>query len=253
MKIISWNVNGIRSAAKKGFFEWLEKEDPDIVCLQEIKIGEDKLTFEYLYPDNYEAYFNTAERPGYSGVAVFSKEKPVSLKKELGMQRFDSEGRMLQMEFHSFTLVNLYIPQGSRDKSNMGYKLKTYNNIHKYLGDRGTKNTIILGDFNVAHNEIDLARPKQNLNNTMFTFPERVQIDKLLAAGFIDSFRKFNSEGGNYSWWPYMYNARSKNIGWRIDYIFASSDLENKLKDAFILKDVVASDHCPIGIEIDLK
>lgn len=252
MKIISWNVNGIRAAIRYGFFEWFEKESPEILCIQEIKIGDDKLTFDLLYPAGYSAFFNSAIRPGYSGVAVFSKKKPRSVSKLLGMDRFESEGRILQLQFADFKLYNLYIPHGGRDKRNMNYKLAVYNILLDRLKKEGINKTILVGDFNVAHSEVDLARPKNNINNTMFTFPERVQINKLLDLGFIDSFRKFHKYGGFYSWWPYRRGLREKNIGWRIDYCFVSKDMEKKIGESYILDSIKGSDHCPVGIEMKL-
>lgn len=213
MEIVSWNVNGIRSVVRKGFFGWLEKESPDILSLQETKIDEDRLTFDLLCPNGYKAYFNSAIRPGYSGVAIFSKNEPLSINKIFGMKRFDDEGRLLELKYKDFDLLNLYIPNGARDKRDMDYKLEVYAKLFKHLKKKGNKKTILVGDFNIAHQEIDLARPKQNINNTMFTYAERVQVDKLLGMGYIDSYRIFEKSGGHYSWWAYMHDARTKNIG----------------------------------------
>jgi exodeoxyribonuclease-3 len=252
MKIISWNVNGIRSAVRKGFFEWLDKESPDILCLQEIKIGEDKLTFDLLYPSGYQAVYKSAERPGYAGIAVFSKKKPDVTKRHLGLRRFDKEGRFLKLNFGDLELINVYIPHGARDKRNMDYKLSAYKKILECINEMWGGRTILVGDFNVAHEEIDLARPKDNMNNTMFTFPERLQIDRVLEAGFVDSFREFNKKGENYSWWPYTYGAYKNNIGWRIDYCFISKKLAPKLESAFIQNRIRMSDHSPIGVVLKL-
>ena len=252
MKIISWNVNGLRNVYSKGFIEWFKKEDADIVCLQEIKANENQLVFELTQPKGYYTYFNSADKKGYSGVAIYTKEKPLSVNKSLGLDTFDMEGRIIELEFSKFILMNLYIPHGGRGKEKLIYKLSVYEALLKKLNQIRDKQIILAGDFNIAHNEIDLARPRDNLNNIMFTPYERKQIDDLMNEGFIDSFRDFNKEDGNYTWWPYMRNARERNLGWRIDYIFITKGLRPKLKDAFILKDVKGSDHCPVGMEVNI-
>lgn len=258
MKIISWNVNGLRSVVRKDFFAWLEKEKPEILCLQEIKIGERELTFDLLYPKGYFAFYNPARKRGYAGTAVFTKDKPLSINKNLGFIKFDEEGRFIELKYPQFTLINLYIPHGGRDKSKLDYKLKAYKLLIKKLSNlstslrtsQKTKPIILCGDFNIAHTELDLARPKDNINNIMFTPDERKCLDLLEYSGFIDSFRKFNKGRENYSWWPYRLDARERNLGWRIDYCFVSENLKSKIKKAFILKDVKGSDHCPVGIEL---
>lgn len=249
MKIISWNVNGLRSVYKKGFLEWLEKTGADIVCLQETKAQETQLPFDLIKPENYYSFFASAQKKGYSGVAVYSREKPLLVKRKLGMARFDNEGRFLQLEYPDFTLIDLYIPHGDRQKRHLNYKLEAYNHLFKYLKKTKDKKVVLIGDFNIAHKKIDLARPKQNQNNIMFTTQEREQIDKLIKLGFVDSLRKFHKEGGNYTWWPYFANARQRNLGWRIDYAFVSRKLSTNLKNAFILSKTKGSDHCPIGVE----
>ena len=250
MKIISWNVNGLRSVHKKGFLDWFGKIDADIVCLQETKANPTQLTPDLINVDGYYSFFNSAEKKGYSGLAVYTKEKPLSVENLLGFKRFDSEGRFLTLEFPNFVLINIYLPNGGRQKENMDYKLEVYTFLLKYLEKMKDKKIILIGDFNIAHKEIDLARPRENQNNTMFTPEERRQLDKLIELGFVDSFRKFNKEPGNYTWWLYSANARERNMGWRIDYIFVSEKLNSNLKDSFILPDVKGSDHCPIGIKI---
>lgn len=252
MKIISWNVNGLRSVVRKGFFEWIKKENPDILCLQEIKIKESDLTFDLLYPSGYFAFYNSAVKKGYSGTAVFAKEKPKSINKKLSFRKFNDEGRFLELNFSNFTLINTYIPHGSRDKKNLKYKLKAYDSLTEKLSSLSEKPLVLCGDFNIAHKKIDLARPENNLNNIMFTPEERACLDKLADLDFSDTFREFNKRGGNYTWWPYRANARKRNLGWRIDYIFISKSLKGDLVKAFILKDVWGSDHCPIGITIDV-
>lgn len=250
MKILSWNVNGLRSVYKKGFLGWLRDSQADIVCLQETKAQEEQLPFDLTKLTNYHAYFSSAARKGYSGVAVYSKEVPSQVVRLLGAPRFASEGRALLLEYPEFILLNLYMPHGGRQKENLGYKLAAYDFFLEYLDQLGGKGVILAGDFNIAHREIDLARPNENRDNTMFTPEERQRIDRLLETGFTDSFRKFNQGGGNYTWWPYYADARKRNLGWRIDYVLVSRELVPKLKDAFILRDVAGSDHCPVGIEI---
>lgn len=250
MRIVSWNVNGLRSVIRKGFLEWMKKEDPDILCLQEIKIQENELPFDLIYLDNYQSFFNSSYKKGQSGVAVYSKEAPILVNKSLELSRFDKEGRMLELKFSEFTLLNLYIPHGGRDKHDLNYKLQVYIQLIRNLEEEKDENVILIGDFNIAHEDIDLARPDQNRDNIMFTPAEKFQIDRILHLGFLDSFRELNKEAGNYTWWPYYRDARKRNLGWRIDYAFVSKSLAPKLKNAFILKDVLGSDHAPIGVEI---
>ncbi len=262
MKIVSWNVNGIRSLYRKDE-HWLDKINADIVSLQEIKTQqEQQLSFVSLNPPDYHSYFNPAVKKGYAGTAVYTKQKALTVKQKIGLKRFDFEGRILQLEFPDFVLINLYLPHGCRDKSNLSYKLEVYRQLLKHLAEipakgwstsgRKNQNIILTGDFNIAHQEIDLARPKQNTNNTMFTPEERKQINNLLELGFVDTFRKFQKRGEHYTWWPYLANARQRNLGWRIDYIFVSKALAPKVKDAFILTAVMGSDHCPVGIDVTL-
>ena len=250
MKIISWNVNGIRSAHKKGFSKWFNKINADIVCLQEIKAQDGQIPEDLALSEKYNLYINHAVKKGYSGVAVFTKQKPLKIKNKLGLKRFDSEGRILKLTYPKFIFIAIYIPHGGRKKENLKYKLEVYKKLFKYLSTIKNKKIIIVGDFNIAHEEIDLARPKNNKNNIMFTPNERKQIDLLQKAGFTDSFRRFHKEGGNYTWWPYMANARERNIGWRIDYIFISKSLNKKINGAFILSNIKGSDHCPIGVDL---
>lgn len=250
MKIVSWNVNGLRAVYKKGFSAWLKKTKADVLCLQEIKAQKEQLPSALLQIRDYYHYFNSAQRKGYSGVAVYTREKPLKVEREVGMERFDQEGRLLELQYPDCLLVNLYLPHGGRKKENLDYKLKVYSFLLGYLGKVKNEKAIVIGDFNIAHKEIDLARPKQNQKNIMFTLEERKQIERLIGLGFIDSFRKFNKKGGHYTWWPYFAQARERNLGWRIDYTFVSRKLAPRLKRAFIFSDVVGSDHCPIGIEI---
>jgi len=255
MRIISWNVNGLRSVVRKGFLDWVRKDDPDVLCLQEVKIQESEVPFDLLYLENYHVTFHTSEKPGYAGVLIYSKEEPLKIRKKLAFRKFDAEGRYLEIKLRDFVLINLYMPHGGRDKSRIPYKLEAFRKLTEKIDISSQKEEerriILLGDFNIAHTELDLARPKDNITNTMFTFPERIQIDKIIKLGFIDSFRQIHPEGSNYSWWPYFRDARERNLGWRIDYIFISDEMKSKLKNAFILRDVTGSDHCPVGIEMD--
>ncbi len=250
MKIISCNVNGIRAAYRRGFLKWLKDSEADIICLQEVKAQREQFSDDLLKIPGYNFHLNSAIKKGYSGTAVYTKKKPEEAEYKLGLKRFDQEGRIIKLEYSNFTLINVYLPHGGRQKENLDYKLESYKQILNYLKKIKNQNVIFVGDFNIAHQEIDLARPKQNQKNIMFTPEERQQIDKLINLGFMDTFRKFNKETGHYTWWPYAYNARERNLGWRIDYVFASEKMVSKVKDAFILNKIHMSDHCPIGIEI---
>lgn len=250
VKILSWNVNGLRAVHKRGFLKWLAETDADIVCLQEVRSQPNQLQFELVNHPNYHVYFNPATKKGYAGVAVYTKKKPEKVERTLGLKRFDDEGRILRLEYPEFTLINLYMPHGDRSKKYVPYKLDCYTELLKELGKIKGKRVLVIGDFNIAHKEVDLARPKQNQKNTMFTPEEREQMDKIVKLGFMDTFRKFHKEGGNYTWWPYYADARRRNLGWRLDYAFASKSLVPRLKSAFILKQVGGSDHCPIGVSV---
>jgi len=248
MKIVSWNVNGLRSVYKKGALDF-KKMGADILCLQEIKASQEQINSDLVNPKGYYSYFNSAQKKGYSGTVVYTRQEPLSWKREIGLERFDNEGRFLKLDYPQFTLINLYLPHGGRQKEKLDYKLAVYNYLLKSLYRLRNKKVVIVGDFNIAHKEIDLARPEKNRNNIMFTPKEREQIDRLVRLGFVDSFRKFYPDKrDSYTWWPYMANARQRNLGWRIDYAFISKKL--KIKSAFILSRVKGSDHCPIGIEI---
>jgi len=249
MKIISANVNGVRSAYKRGLTDFIRREKPDILCLQEIKAKEEDLPKDFRFGD-YNLFVNSAEKKGYSGVAVFTKEKPILVNTKLGLERFDKEGRLLKLEYPGFTLLNLYLPHGGRQKEKLDYKLEAYKKVFERIKKLKSKNIVLIGDFNIAHKEIDLARSKENRDNIMFTPQERGQINKLLSLGFVDSFRQFNRNSGNYTWWPYAFGARERNLGWRIDYAFVSDKLAKEIKKVTIYSDVVFSDHCPIGLEL---
>ena len=249
MKIISWNVNGLRAAYKKDFLDKFKELNADIVCLQEVRAEKEQLPEEVINIEGYSSCFNSAIKKGYSGTAIYFKEKPLKIEKDIGFKRFDEEGRMIKLEYKDFTLINFYIPNGGKQKQDMAYKLEFYDYLFKYL-KKDNKKLILTGDFNIAHKEIDLARPKANKNNTGFTSEEREKIDQLINLNFIDSFRHFNKNKEAYTFWSNFARARERDIGWRIDYFFISKTLFSKCKRSFILKDVMGSDHCPIGIEI---
>jgi exodeoxyribonuclease-3 len=251
MKLISWNVNGIRANYKKGFIDFIKKEKPDIFCCQEIKAEVDQFPEEIFNIKGYRFFINPAQRKGYSGTMVMTKKEPILDSFSLGFKKFDQEGRVIRLDFDNFVFMNFYIPQGGRKKENLDYKLESYKKLFSYLEKIKNKNIILTGDFNIAHKEIDLARPKENKNNIMFTEEERSMLDKLLSLGFVDSFRHFNKNGGNYSWWPYFANARERDLGWRIDYFFTSKNFVKDIKKAYILKKVQGSDHAPVVLEIN--
>jgi len=240
MKLISWNVNGIRAVLRKGAFTTF---DADILCIQETKAHKEQLSDELINVSGYFSYFADAERKGYSGVAVYSKKEPLSVK-----NGWDSEGRTLILEYDDLYVLNTYFPNGKASKERLKFKLDFY---EKYLETvkKLDKPVIICGDVNTAHKELDLSRPKENRKTSGFLPIECDWIDRLLESGFTDSFRKFHKEGENYSWWDMKTRARDRNVGWRIDYFFVSDDIADKLKDAYILTDVMGSDHAPIGIE----
>ncbi|NMA14373.1 MAG: exodeoxyribonuclease III [Clostridia bacterium] len=252
MRIYSWNVNGIRAVHRNGFLDWISKEQPDILCLQETKIQQDQLTEELKNIEGYYAYFSFASRKGYSGVAVYTKVKPLSVKHGIGIDRFDCEGRILIAEYQGYTLLNIYFPNGQKDDERLQYKMEFYDAILEYcdaLVAEGKK-LIVCGDYNTAHREIDLKNPKSNEKRSGFLPIERAWIDKFIAHGYVDVFRWFYPDTVKYSWWSYRFNARAKNAGWRIDYHFVTENLLDEVKGAEILDEVTGSDHCPVVIEL---
>jgi len=252
IRIASWNVNGLRAINRKGFAEFIRQNNFDIVCLQETKIPQEKIPPELLCLEGYYSYFSAAERPGYSGVAIYSKIKPLQYGNSFGIPRFDSEGRVLRLDFKDFILFNTYMPNGGRSMQRLDYKLDFYDSFLKYLEGliKEGRKIILTGDINTAHEAIDLARPRQNEKNTGFLPQERAWIDRLLEAGFIDAFRFFNKEPGNYTWWDYKTRARDRNVGWRLDYFFASNNMVANLKNSEIMNQIQGSDHCPIVLEL---
>ena len=254
MKIFSWNVNGIRAVYKKGFSDWFKKSGADIVCVQETKAEEAQFPKELAEMEGYSFFCSSAShKKGYSGVAVWSKTAPKSVSNSIENKKFDSEGRVLRLEYDSFTLFNIYFPNGGMSGERLQYKLDFYDYFNGYVKKIKNKEVIICGDFNTAHKEIDLARPKANEDVSGFMPVERAKLDDLTAAGFTDAFRHFNSEPGKYTWWDYKTAARTRNVGWRIDYFFVSAGCLGNLKSAGICAEVEGSDHCPVCIEIDTK
>lgn len=247
-KLISWNVNGIRAAINKGFMDYLEKESPDILCLQETKATREQVGTPF--PADYQIYWYSAVKKGYSGTAVFTRRKPLSERHGFGITEHDQEGRVLTLEFDDYFLVNVYTPNSKDELQRLDYRNKEWDvEFLKYVKKlEQSKPVIFCGDLNVAHKEIDLANPASNHFSAGFTDEERAGFDKIVAAGFIDTFREFESGPGQYSWWSYRTAARERNVGWRIDYFCISPALRPRLKEAFIRPEVHGSDHCPVGI-----
>ena len=251
-KIISWNINGIRAAEKKGFLDFMKKENPDIICLQETKAHPDQLSDALKNIPGYEAHFVLGEKKGYSGVAVYTKIKPVKVVNITGEPRFDVEGRCLRMEYDDFILYNIYYPNGGRGPERVKYKLEFYDYIldqWQTLRKKGNK-LILTGDFNTAHTEIDLARPKENSKTTGFLPEERAWLDKISKLGYVDVFRVFNQDPNWYTYWDQITRARERNVGWRIDYFWVTPDVMPMIIDAPIRMDVMGSDHCPIELHL---
>lgn len=252
MKIISWNVNGIRACIKKGFFDFLKEENPDIICLQETKAMQEQVD---PFPPEYQPFWNSADRKGYSGTAIFSKIPPIAVTSGMNEPEHDTEGRVITAEFEDFYLVTVYTPNSKHELLRLDYRQNEWDVIFlKHVAElQKTKPVVFCGDLNVAHKEIDLANPKTNRRNPGFTDEERSGFDNILNAGFIDTFREFNQEPAQYTWWSYRARARDRNIGWRIDYFLISPDLRPRLTNAFILPEILGSDHCPVGIELKEK
>jgi len=253
MKLISWNVNGIRAATKKGFLDYLNQEEPDILCIQESKAHKEQLTSEILKDHGYHTYWHSGIRKGYSGVATFCKKEPLYVQEGLGIKKYDDEGRVLLTEHENFLLYNIYFPNGQKDDVRLKYKLDFYDDLLPIINDQieSGNNVIIAGDWNTAHHPIDLARPKENLKISGFMPMERKKLDEYVADGWVDTFRLFNKEPNRYSWWSYRSGARPRNVGWRIDYFFINDGLSEMCLDADIHQDILGSDHCPISLTLD--
>ena len=251
MNLISWNVNGIRACINKGFKDFFEQANADIFCIQESKCQEGQVELDF---KGYKSYWNYAEKKGYSGTAIFTKKEPLNVKYGIGIEEHDKEGRVITLEFDKFYMVNVYTPNSKRELERLEYRQVWEDDFRKYLLKLNeTKPVIMCGDLNVAHEEIDLKNPKTNRRNAGFTDEEREKMTELLEAGFTDTYRCIYPEKVEYSWWSYMGRAREKNIGWRIDYFIVSNELSKKIKEAKIYTEIMGSDHCPVGLEVDLK
>ncbi|GMU85322.1 MAG: exodeoxyribonuclease [Ignavibacteriales bacterium] len=253
MKLLCWNVNGIRAAQKKGFLDWMKKENPDILCLNETKAAPEQLSDELLNIPGYSSYFSSSKvKKGYSGVAIYTRQKPLKVEYGYGIPAFDDEGRIIIAHFKDFVLINNYYPNGKKNAERLQYKMDFYEAFLEFSANlvKDGKKLIICGDFNTAHKEIDLERPKENEKTSGFLPIERAWMDKFVEAGFADTFRMFNNEGKNYTWWDQVTRSRERNVGWRIDYFFVSENFKKKVKSAWIMPEVMGSDHCPVGLEI---
>lgn len=251
MKIVSWNVAGLRACIKKGFEDFFYYVDADIICLQEVKALKEQIPF---IPEEYYCYINPAEKKGYSGTLIYTLKKPISVSYGLGIEKHDHEGRLITLEFEDFYLINQYVPNVKRDLSRLDYRMEWEEDLKKYLKElEKNKPVIICGDFNVAHEEIDIKNAKANIGNAGFTNEERNKFTKLLESGFIDTYRYYNPNKEDvYTWWSYQFKAREKNVGWRIDYFLVSKSIINKVSNCTIYNDVYGSDHCPISINVKL-
>ncbi len=247
MKLISWNVNGIRACVKKGFLDYFKAEDADIFCLQETKLQEGQIDLDL---EGYHQYWNYAEKKGYSGTAIFTKKEPLNVYYGINMEHHDKEGRVITLEFEDFFMVTVYTPNSQSALARLEYRMEWENDFKNYLLELSkSKGVVICGDLNVAHKEIDLKNPKSNRKNAGFTDEERNKFSELLQSGFIDTYRYFYPDlEGTYSWWSYRFNARKNNAGWRIDYFLVSNNLESRIKDAKIDTDILGSDHCPVKL-----
>lgn len=249
MKIYTWNVNGFNACNQKLGFSDVIKDSPDFICLQEIKLSypNDLITFETMA---YECYYSLSTRKGRNGVAVFSRTKPINIFYSINFKDFDNDGRFVMLEYPDYILINVYMPHGGRAKENIDYKLESYKRLIKYMKRHVQKKCILVGDFNIAHTQLDAKRAKQNVNNTMFTEEERAIFTELLSIGLVDTYREQHIEKQEYTWWPYAFSARERNIGWRIDYILASKSIDKKNYEVTIHKEIHGSDHCPISLNL---
>ncbi|MDO8804722.1 MAG: exodeoxyribonuclease III [Elusimicrobiota bacterium] len=254
MKILSWNVNGYRAVLKKGFGEFLLSARPDLLGLQEVKASPAQLTPEDKEFAGYKSVWNPAERKGYSGVSAFYNKEPLSISSGIAEPRFDGEGRVITLEYRNFYFLNIYFPNGGQGPERLAYKLEFYEAFLEHIEKlrKNGKAVIFCGDVNTAHNEIDLARPKENAERSGFMPVERAWLDKLTGKGWVDTFRDRHPEPAQYTWWDYKTRARQRNVGWRLDYFFINREKASLIKDAFILPEVQGSDHCPVGITLDL-
>lgn len=255
MKLYSWNVNGIRAAQSKGFLDWLKQESPDVLCLQETKANQDQLDLFLTAPKGYQTYWHSAEKAGYSGVAIYTKKEPQDIKYGIGIAEIDAEGRVLTADFGSYVVISAYFPNSQREHERLPYKLKFCDLILKYCDEyrKKGKAVILSGDYNIAHQEIDLKNPKTNKDNAGFLPQEREWMTKFLKNGYVDTFRHLNAEARDrYTWWSYRPGVRERNIGWRLDYFCVNREFIDNVKDADIHDQIFGSDHCPVSIEINL-
>ncbi|MDD4155336.1 MAG: exodeoxyribonuclease III [Candidatus Cloacimonetes bacterium] len=252
MKLLSWNVNGLRAVLKKDFLKFIDEYNPDILGLQETKLQEEQIPEEIYNLKQYYKYWSFAERKGYSGVCLFTKKKPLNVSYSIGDSQFDDEGRIIQAEYEDFILFNIYFPNGQKDDIRLQYKLDFYDQflIHIESLRKSGKNIIVCGDYNTAHTEIDLDNPKENSKTSGFLPIEREWIDKFISHNYTDTFRYYDKTPKKYSWWSYRAGARPRNVGWRIDYFFVNNEFMAKVQNAYILQEVMGSDHCPVGIDI---
>lgn len=250
VKITTWNVNGYRAVLRKKALDWIPELDPDVLCLQETKLQLDQINDDEAQIEGYQATWNSAERKGYSGVVTFHKEQPLNTEKGIGIEKFDGEGRVIRSQYEDFHLYNIYFPNGGQGNKRVPFKLEFYEELLHICDDlhRENANIIITGDFNTAHNEIDLANPKANEKNTGFLPEEREWIDKYLEHNFVDAYRELYPERIQYTWWTYRYNARENNIGWRLDYFLVSEQLMKRVEDVVVHSEIMGSDHCPVSL-----
>ncbi|MGM0370359.1 MAG: exodeoxyribonuclease III [Bacillota bacterium] len=255
MEIYSWNVNGIRAVERKGFLDWMADTEPDVLCLQEIRIQPEQIADKLENIEGYHSYFNCGDRKGYSGVALYTKEEPKGVEFGLGIDRFDREGRVLTAYYEDFTLINIYFPNGRSSQERLDYKLDFYDAVFTYCEELKAQGQelIISGDYNTAHQPIDLHSPENNRNKSGFLEEERTWLDKLVSNNYVDTFREFHDGEVKYSWWSYRTKARDRNAGWRIDYHFVTEGLLEDVTDADVLTDVMGSDHCPIWIKVETE
>lgn len=251
MIICSWNVNGFNTCDKFGGFTEILKMHPDIICLQEVKVSDSNILNTF-WTFQYEQYYNFSSKKGHNGVYIYSKNKPINIIEKIGLPRFDTDGRFLCLEFDAFYMVNVYMPHGGRDKRDLAYKMDAYKFLKDFLSKFCDKKIIIAGDFNIAYSELEVERYRTNQDNIMFTLEERNSFKELLKAGYVDAFRELNPLLKAYTWWPYAFNSRERNIGWRLDYYLISLSLINKVRSVEIMKNILGSDHCPVKMLLDL-
>ena len=251
MKLISWNVAGFRACLKKGFEDFFREVNADVFCIEESKLTMEQLEFK---PEGYEIFLNPAEKKGYSGTLVYSRVKPISVSFGMGIEEHDHEGRVITLEFNDYYLIAVYVPNAKGDLSRLSYRMKWEDDFRTYLKNlEKNKPVVVCGDLNVAHTEMDIKNAKANIGNAGFTYEERGKFTELLNAGFVDTYRFYNPEEIKYTWWSYITNARSKGIGWRIDYFVVSKGIIDKVKNTYIYDEIMGSDHCPVGIDLDLN